>query len=79
MSRVEHLSAIERGARRDWLAGAAHHHFGQCSTCKRTHDSAGSPLYVARQRRRRTFECLDCFDLGGYRQTTVPFDRGGWS
>lgn len=79
MSRVEHLSPMERAARRDWLANAAHEHFGRCATCGRTHDSDGNPLYVARQRRRRFFECLECFDLGSDRQpTVVPFNRGGW-
>lgn len=61
MSRVDHLNRFEREERRRWLANAAHHHFGMCGSCHRTHDHEGDPLYVARQRRRRVFECLECF------------------
>lgn len=61
-SRVEGLSLLERQARRLWLENAAHVHFGRCSACGRTHDEQGRPLLVARQNRRRTFECLDCYE-----------------
>ncbi len=64
MSRVEQLDRFARAARRRWLENAAHQHFGMCGSCGRTHDGDGKPLYVARQRRRREFECLDCFEFG---------------
>lgn len=61
-TRAEPLSNLGRQAQRLWLANAAHEHFGRCGTCQRTHDENGSPLYVARQSRRRSFECLDCWE-----------------
>lgn len=56
------MSSLERNARRRWLANAAHSHYGGCDSCGRTRDAEGKPLYVARQSRRRKFECFDCFD-----------------
>lgn len=64
MSRIEHMNHFERAERRRWLANAAHHHFGMCGSCKRTHEHDGSPLYVARQPRRKVFECVECFAFG---------------
>ena len=58
---LKRLNQLERAARQEWLGHAAHHHFGACHTCGRTHDENGHPLYVARQPRRRDFECLDCW------------------
>lgn len=61
-TRVEGLSRLERAARALWLESASHTHFGLCQGCGRTHDERGLPLLVARQSRRRTFECLDCHE-----------------
>lgn len=49
-----------RRARAEWLAGAARAHFGRCESCLRTHEANGRPLLVARQPRRRRFECFPC-------------------
>lgn len=49
-------------ARKDWLRYASHVHFGLCDRCGRVRDAADSPLLVARQERRRKFECFDCWD-----------------
>lgn len=56
------MSALERAARRDWLANAARVHYGSCGTCRRTNDEHGKRLLVARQPRRPEFECLECWD-----------------
>ncbi len=61
-TRVDGLSQIERAARALWLANATHEHFGLCHQCGRTHDDEERPLFVARQPRRREFECLECFE-----------------
>jgi len=64
MSRVSGLNPFEREARRRWRSNAAHEHFGRCSSCSRTEEHDGSPLYVARQPRKKYFECLECFEFG---------------
>jgi hypothetical protein len=61
-TRVEGLSRLERAARALWLESASHTHFGLCDGCGRTHDDEGRPLLVARQNRRRMFECLRCWE-----------------
>lgn len=64
MSRAElaALGQLERAARRSWLDNAAHVHYGICNGCGRHRDENGKPLLVARQPRRREFECLECWD-----------------
>lgn len=64
MSRAETaaLGRLERAARRQWLDGAAHVHYGRCDDCGRVRDENARPLLVARQPRRRKFECLECWD-----------------
>lgn len=57
------MNELERDAYRRWRAGASHIHFGLCHGCDRTHDAAGKPLLVARQRRARRFLCLQCWDM----------------
>jgi ribosomal protein S14 len=60
---AEVRSELERVARALWLANAAHEHYGRCGTCGRTRDDDDRPLYVARQRFRRDFECLPCWEV----------------
>ncbi len=49
-----------RRARREWIAGAARVHYGRCETCLNTRTADDRPLLVARQPRRRRFECFNC-------------------
>lgn len=56
------MNELERQAKMLWLGGAAHIHYGLCHRCRRVRDENGVPLLVARQTRRREFECLDCWD-----------------
>lgn len=55
-------SNMELAARRAWLSDAVDRRFGACSTCSRVLDDEGRHLLVARQRNRRVYECLDCWD-----------------
>lgn len=64
LPRSQLTSEIEKATRALWLGHASHQHFGQCDTCGRTYDEDGRPLFVARQERKRKFECLDCWDEG---------------
>jgi len=58
------LTQLERRAHAAWLRDATHVHYGRCSVCERVRDEDDRPLLVARQPRRRRFECLDCWEFG---------------
>jgi hypothetical protein len=60
-SKLDELSAADRAAYDIWIGGASRSHFGRCASCGRTHDDQGRHLLVARQPRRRIFECFDCW------------------
>ena len=63
------MSTLERQARQEWLRDAIQVYAGRCDVCGRTRDNEGKILLVARQRRRRQRECLDCHGarLSGWR------------
>lgn len=61
MSAAEIAEALDKDMRRTWLYGAARAHYGRCEVCERTRDADDRPLLVARQPRRRKFECYRCW------------------
>ena len=57
-SLLETLTARERAVRREWLENAVRRKArGACDSC-------GRQTEVARQARRRVFECVVCFEFG---------------
>lgn len=52
---LDRMSKLERDTRRAWLANAVDHRQGVCPAC-------GTFTTVARQLRRRVYECLQCWD-----------------
>lgn len=63
-SKADEMERGDRAAYELWIGGAVRSHHGRCASCGRTHDDEGRPLFVARQPRRRIFECFECWKTG---------------